>query len=156
MRDENPESILILKACIGGAFFNKYVKAAYKNDEMLTKMQQNQIFIGEEAKRSIILNKVSDHINAGHLKQFFEDKFKVPVEGVAISQDKPTIIFGPQILDRGYIKACFKLGLRTRQSRYRKLEDNEFEDENKFKSRIFDQDRRIAKDAVFSYDEVRD
>ena len=38
MRDENPESILILKACIGGAFFNKYVKAAYKNDEMLTKM----------------------------------------------------------------------------------------------------------------------
>jgi len=32
MRDENPESILILKTCIGGAFFGKYVKAAYKND----------------------------------------------------------------------------------------------------------------------------
>jgi hypothetical protein len=39
MRDENPESILILKTCIGGAFFGKYVKAAYKNDQMISKMQ---------------------------------------------------------------------------------------------------------------------
>ena len=38
MREENPESILILKVCIGGAFFNKYVKAQYKNDETLSKM----------------------------------------------------------------------------------------------------------------------
>ena len=39
MKDDNPESILILKTCIGGAFFNKYVKASYKNDEMISKMQ---------------------------------------------------------------------------------------------------------------------
>lgn len=38
MRDENPESILILKTCIGGAFYNKYVKAAYKNDDLIYKM----------------------------------------------------------------------------------------------------------------------
>ena len=41
MRDDNPESILILKTCIGGAFFNKYVKAAYKNEDTLSKMHQN-------------------------------------------------------------------------------------------------------------------
>ena len=37
LRDDNPDAILILKTCIGGAFFNKYVKAAYKNDDMITK-----------------------------------------------------------------------------------------------------------------------
>lgn len=99
---------------------------------------------------------MSEHINDSHLKQFFENKFKVPVESVRISVDKPTIVFGPEILERGFIKACFKLGLRTRMSRYRKLQDEEFEDETKFKSRIFDQEKKIAKDAVFSYDEVRD
>lgn len=67
------------------------------------------------------MNKVSEHISDQHLKQFFEYKFKVPVEHVKISVDKPTIIFSPDILDRGFIKACFKLGLRTRVSRYRKL-----------------------------------
>ena len=137
MRDENPESILILKTCIGGAFFSKYVKAAYKNDDLIYKMQNSQLFVGDEAKRSIILNKVSEHISDVNLKQYFETKFKVPVECVKISMDKPTIIFGPEILDRGYIKACFKLGLRTRQSRYRRLEDQEYADENKFKSQIF-------------------
>jgi hypothetical protein len=80
MRDESPESILILKVCIGGAFFNKYVKGVFKNDDMLFKMQQTHLFSGDEAKRSIILNKVSDHITETHLKQFFETKFKVPVE----------------------------------------------------------------------------
>lgn len=85
MRDENPESILILKACIGGAFFNKYAKAAYKNDGMLFKMHQCGIFNGEEAKRSIILNKVSDHISDAHLKQFFETKFRVPVDQVKVA-----------------------------------------------------------------------
>lgn len=156
MREEDPQSILILKTCIGGAFFNKYVKAAYKNDDMLSKMHQTQLFQGEEAKRSIILNKVSEHISDGHLKQYFENKFKVPVESVKISVDKPTIIFGNEILDRGFIKACFKLGLRSRVSRYRKLQDNELEEENKFKSRIFTEERRVSNDAVFSYDEVRD
>jgi len=28
-----------LKTCIGGAFFSKYVKAAYKNDDLIYKMQ---------------------------------------------------------------------------------------------------------------------
>jgi len=48
--------------------------------------------------------------------------------------DKPTIIFGREILERGFIKACFKLGLRNRVSRYRKVQDEEYEDQNKFKS----------------------
>lgn len=157
MREEHPESILILKTCIGGAFFNKYVKATYKNDDMLSRMHQSQLFIGEEAKRSIILNKVSEHISDAHLKQFFETKFKVPVESVKISVDKPTIIFGPEILERGFIKACFKLGLRTRVSRYRRQQDEEFEEEAKFKSRIFTEDgRRRDQSALFSYDEVRE
>ena len=85
MRDEHPESILILKTCIGGAFFNKYVKAAYKNDDLIYKMKNAQIFDGDEGQRSIILNKVSDHISDSNLKQYFETKFKVPVESVKIS-----------------------------------------------------------------------
>lgn len=36
------------------------------------------------------------------------------------------------------------------------LDDQEYEDETKFKSRIFDDKRRISKDAIFSYDEVRE
>jgi len=85
MREENPESILMLKVCIGGAFFNKYVKAAYKNDDLIYKMQNNELFAGDEAKRSIILNKVSEHITDSNLKQYFENKFKVPVQSVKIS-----------------------------------------------------------------------
>lgn len=41
MRDESPEAMLILKVCIGGAFFNKFVKGVYKNDDMLYKIQQS-------------------------------------------------------------------------------------------------------------------
>lgn len=33
IRDDNPDGELILKLCIGGAFYNKYVKAAYKNED---------------------------------------------------------------------------------------------------------------------------
>ena len=62
MRDDNPDAVLILKLCIGGAFYNKYVKAAFKNEDTLAKMGSSQLFINDEAKRSIILNKVSDHI----------------------------------------------------------------------------------------------
>ena len=32
-REDSPEAELILKICIGGAFYNKYVKAAYKNSD---------------------------------------------------------------------------------------------------------------------------
>lgn len=100
---------------------------------------------------------MNEHISDGHLKQFFQTKFKVPVEQVKVSCDKPTIIFGPEILDRGFIKACFKLGLRTRVSRYKKLEDAEHDEESRFKSKIIKDDgRMLSKDAVFSYDEIRD
>lgn len=123
MRDDNPDAVLVLKLCIGGAFYSKYVKAAYKNEDTLAKIPATTLFSGDEAKRAIILNKVSPHITDEHLKQFFEYKFKVPVTSVKISMDKPTIIFGPEILEKGFIKSCFKLGLRNRVSRYRKVED---------------------------------
>lgn len=93
MRDDNVDSILILKTCIGGAFYNKYVKAAYKNDDLISKMSTAKLFDGNEATRSLILNKMSEHITEEHLKQFFEGKFKVPVESIKLSIDKPTIIF---------------------------------------------------------------
>ena len=73
-----------------------------------------------------------------------------------MAADKPTIVFGPQILDNGFIKACFKLGLRTRVSRYRRLDDAQFQEESRFKSAIFQDPRGVNKDAVFSYDEVRE
>ena len=69
------------------------------------------------------MNKVSEHIRDYHLKQFFEGKFKVPVEKVKIAFDKPTIVFSQEILDKGFIKACFKLGMRNRMSRYRRNQD---------------------------------
>lgn len=144
MRDDNPDAILIMKLCIGGAFYNKYVKAAYKNEDTLAKMASSSLFVDDESKRAIILNKVSEHIQDHHLKQYFEGKFKVKVESVKISMDKPTIIFGPEILERGFIKACFKLGLRTRVSRYRKLQEDEYMDQTKFKSRIFGEEKAKA------------
>ena len=79
LRDDNPDAVLILKLCIGGAFYNKYVKAAYKNEDTLAKMANSSLFTSDEATRSIILNKVSEHIQDHHLKQYFEGKFKVPV-----------------------------------------------------------------------------
>jgi hypothetical protein len=141
LREDNPNGVLILKTCIGAAFYGKYVKAAYKNEDMLGRMKHNRMFDQEEAKRSLILNKVSEHITEGHLKQFFEAKFKVPVVKIQISQDKPTIIFGPQILERGFLKACFKLGTRNRMSRYKKLQEQEYADQNKFVSSILSDNR---------------
>jgi hypothetical protein len=75
----------------------------------------------------MILNKVSDYITEDHLKQFFETKFKVEVDKIKLSCDKPMVIFKKEIIDNGFIKACFKLGTRNRQSRYKKIEDEEFE-----------------------------
>lgn len=120
MRDD---AILILKTCIGGAFYNKYVKAAYKNDDLISKMNSARLFERDEATRSLILNKMSEYVNEDHLKQFFEGKFKIPVESIKLSVDKPTIIFTKQLLETGFIKSFFKLGLRTRVSRYRKMEE---------------------------------
>ena len=84
LRDDNPDAELILKICIGGAFYSKYVKAAYKNEDMLNRMKNHKFFDHEEAKNSLILNKVSEHITESHLRQFFEGKFKVPVTKVSV------------------------------------------------------------------------
>jgi len=66
------------------------------------------------------LNKVSEHISDHHLKQYFENKFKVPVESVRIATDKPTIVFGPEILGRAiqppeYRDICNALRIFSRQ-----------------------------------------
>ena len=95
LRDDNPDAELILKICIGGAFYNKYIKAAYKNDDILSRMKNSKHFDEETAKRSLILNKVSEHITENHLKQYFEGKFKIPVTSIQITSEKPTIVFGP-------------------------------------------------------------
>lgn len=78
--DEYPDSDLILKTCIGGAFYNKYIKAQYKNEDLLNRMRPTELFDSDEHQRSLILNQVSDYITEDHLKQFFETKFKVKVE----------------------------------------------------------------------------
>jgi len=156
LRDDNPDAVLILKLCIGGAFYNKYVKAAYKNEDSLAKMNTAALFQGEEAKRALILNKVSDHIQDVHLKQYFEGKFKVPVLQVRIAQDKPIIVFGPEILERGFIKAALKIGLRNRVSRYRKIQDEEYDQQNKFKSQVFEQAKPKATDVFYSYQEIHE
>jgi len=43
-------------------------------------------------------------------------------------------VFGPELLERGFLKACFKLGIRSRFSRYRKIEEKEFEESKEFRS----------------------
>jgi hypothetical protein len=68
IREDNPAGELIMKLCIGGAFYNRYVKAAYKNEDLLLRMKNSKFFNHEEASRSLILNKVSDFINDKHLK----------------------------------------------------------------------------------------
>jgi len=156
LRDDNPDAELILKICIGGAFYSKYVKAAYKNDDMLSRMKNHKFFNEDEAKHSLILNKVNEHISETHLRQFFEGKFKVPVTKVSIQSDKPTIVFGPELLERGFLKACFKLGLRARFSRYRKLEEKDFEKTQEFRSSIISDGRQKNKKAMITYDEARE
>lgn len=121
LTEDNPDAELILKICIGGAFYNKYAKAAYKNEDQLNRSRSNAKFDPDEASRTIVLNKINEHINESHLKQFFEAKFKVAVERITLNRDKPVIIFSPDILKTGILKACFKLGLRNRMSRYKKL-----------------------------------
>jgi len=69
MDDELLDSIIILKTCIGGAFYNKYIKAAYKNEDMINKMRANkEIFQNDDHHRSLLLNKVSECITDDHLK----------------------------------------------------------------------------------------
>jgi len=42
--EEYPDGDMILKTCIGGAFYNKYIKAQYKNGDMLNRMKADEIF----------------------------------------------------------------------------------------------------------------
>lgn len=58
-----------------------------------------------------------------------EAKFKIPVESITVIRNSPTVIFGPEILEKGFLKACFRLGQRNLMSRYRKLEAEDYEKE---------------------------
>jgi hypothetical protein len=156
LRDDNPTGELILKLCIGGAFYNRYVKAEYKNEDLLHRTKNSRSFDHAEASQTIILNRVSDFVTEKHLKQFFEAKFKCPVKRVELTRDKPVIVFGPEILEKGFLKACFRLGARNRMSRYRKLEEEEYDETKKFKSAIMSDDRKRNKEYQVSYDEVRE
>lgn len=131
---DNYEGELILKICIGGAFYNKYVKAAYKNEDQLNRAKSDPKFDYEESTRTLVLNKISDYINETHLKQFFEAKFKVAVEKILLNRDRPMIIFSKEILETGLLKAAFKLGLRSRMSRYKKLQEDEYTESKQFRS----------------------
>lgn len=153
---DNHEGELILKICIGGAFYNKYVKAAYKNEDQLTRAKSDPKFNYSEATRTLILNKISEVINENHLKQFFEAKFKVSVEKITLNRDRPMIIFGKEILETGFLKAAFKLGLRSRMSRYRKLQEDEYAESKQFRSAIMSDPRAKSKDVCISYDEARE
>lgn len=145
-----------MKTCIGGAFYNKYVKAAYKNDEMLVKVQTASLFDDNEDKRALILNKMSDFITEDDLKQFFQTKFICSVQKVKVNIDKPLIIFGPDFLEKGSIKACFKLGLKNRASRYRKLQEKEYEESMQFRSSIMSNDKNKNANVIYSYQEKQE
>lgn len=114
LRGNDPHGELVIKTCIGGAFYPKYVKAQYKNEDMLMRMKNSKDFNAEEAKHSVILNAFSESIQDGQLVQYMQSKFKVPVKELKIQNDKPTVVFGEAIWDRGLIKSCFKLGMRRR------------------------------------------
>lgn len=88
------------------------------------------------------------------MRQFFSKKFKVNVAKVFMSNEKPMIIFEDEILRSGYIKACFKLGLKARHSRYRRIEDEEFQRKQEFRSGILNDTRIKAKNVHWSYDEI--
>lgn len=123
---ESKDGELILKMCIGGAFYNKYVKAAYKNEDQLKRALADPKFDYDEATRTLVLNKISEHINENHLKQFFEAKFKVAVEKISLNRERPMIVFGKEILETGFLKAAFKIGMRSRLSRYKKMQEDEW------------------------------
>ena len=61
------------------------------------------------------------------------------------------IVFGHGLLERGWLKSCFKLGLKGRLSRYRKLEVEEFANSNKFRSSIISDTRAQAKKVELTY-----
>lgn len=36
------------------------------------------------------------------------------------------IVFGKEILETGFLKAAFKIGMRSRLSRYKKMQEDEY------------------------------
>lgn len=56
---DNYEGVLVLKLCIGGAFYNKYVKAAYKNEDQLSRARSDRKFDFDVASRMLVLNKIN-------------------------------------------------------------------------------------------------
>jgi sugar diacid utilization regulator len=113
-------------------------------------------FNNDEASRTLILNKLNEHIKEHHLKQYFEAKFKVAVERIQLSREKPMIVFSKEILETGFLKAAFKLGLRSRMSRYKKLQEDEYAESKQFRSSIMSDPRQKSQSVVLSYDEARE
>jgi|LauGreDrversion4_2_1035121.scaffolds.fasta_scaffold63925_5 hypothetical protein len=54
------------------------------------------------------------------------------------------IVFGKEILEKKMLKSCFKLGLRNRASRYKKLQEEEFAQSKQFRSSIMSDPRAKA------------
>ena len=69
---------------------------------------------------------MSDCITGDHIKRYFEERFKVPVTKINVTQDKPTVVWGDEIFQRGLLKSCFRLGMNSRQARYRKINEEEY------------------------------
>lgn len=66
--EEYPDGEIILKTCIGGAFYSKYIKPQYKNEDLLAKMRSTALFETDDHQRALILNKIPNYITEEHLK----------------------------------------------------------------------------------------
>lgn len=136
--------------------FRPFILPAYKNEDQILRAKSDMKFNHDEATRTLILNKINEHINERHLKQFFEAKFKVQVEKISLNRDRPMIVFAKEILETGFLKAAFKMGLRNRMSRYKKMQEDEYAESKQFRSSIMSDNRAKAKDVCISYDEARE
>jgi len=150
LKRELPESIVILKTCIGGAFYNRYLKATYRNLDILRRVAGSNVISEDQGRRAIILNAVSDHITEDHLHEYFQNRFG-PVEKVCNFDGKPAIIFKREIHERGFLKSCFKLGMRLRGQRNRRNDPPV-----PFQSGIYSEKPRSNRFAHFTFDEIKD
>jgi hypothetical protein len=66
------------------------------------------------------------------------------------------IVFAKEILETNFLKAAFKLGLRSRMSRYKKMQEDEWAESKQFRSSIMSDPRAKAKGVQISYDEARE
>ena len=81
---------------------------------MLKKMKTTDMYQGDDAQRTLMLNKVSENISQDDLERYFETKFNCKVEKISMSIDKPMVMFSNDIFQSGIIKSCFKIGMRNR------------------------------------------